>query len=186
MLLETTQIDRREEYYQSLVIATGQIIWTMDARGGMIDDQSNTTWRTFTGQTKEQARGRSWMNALHPEDRERVAAIFAHAIKTRSVYDAEYRLRRHDGEYRYFRARGVPVMDKDGSVNEWVGSSLDITERKQTEEELQWKTAFLEAQVYHSLDGMLVVDSSGKKDSSKSANGGLMGNPPIHCQRPER
>ncbi|MDB6123097.1 MAG: putative sensor protein [Pedosphaera sp.] len=163
MLLEHTQIDRTEEYYQSLVIATGQIVWTMDAQGDMIDDQSNTSWRTFTGHTQAEAKGRGWMNALHPEDRERVAAIFAHAIKTCSVYDAEYRLRRYDGEYRFFRARGVPVLDKDGSVSEWVGSSLDITERRQTEEELQWKTAFLEAQVYDSIDGILVVDSRGKK-----------------------
>ncbi|EEF61003.1 putative PAS/PAC sensor protein [Pedosphaera parvula Ellin514] len=163
MLSKNAQMSLSEERYQSLGIATGQIVWVMDALGNMTDDQSNTTWRTFTGQTREEARGFGWMNALHPDDRERVARIYAQAIKTRSVYDAEYRLRRHDGKYRSVCARGVPVLTEDGKISEWVGSCLDITERKRVEEELHYKTAFLEAQVHHSIDGILVVNSQGKK-----------------------
>jgi PAS domain S-box-containing protein len=163
MGLRSLQRSLVEEGRPPPVVEAEHIVWAMDAHGDMTDHQSNTFWRTFTGQTKEEAQGRGWMKALHPEDRARVAATFAQAIETQSIYDAEYRLRREDGEYRVFSARGVPIMDRQGEIDGWVGSSLDITERRRMEEELRSKTAFLEAQVGHSLDGILVVDSHGKK-----------------------
>ena len=64
-------------------------------------------------------------------DREPTAEIWAKAVRERNLYDTEYRLRRHDGEYRDVMARGVPVLESDGSIREWIGTCTDITPRKQ-------------------------------------------------------
>ena len=136
---------RSEERYRSLVIATAQIVWTTNAQGEVVDDIP--TWRAFTGQSEEEIKGWGWSNALHPEDRERTAAIWRHAVETRALYDTEYRVRRYDGEYRYLAARGVPVVGKDGSIREWVGTCTDITERKRAEEQLHRAHQELEVRV---------------------------------------
>ncbi len=67
---------------------------------------------------------------MHPEDRDRDAQIWNHAVLTKSLYNTEYRIRAADGSYRYFSARGVPVLAADGSIREWVGICTDIHERK--------------------------------------------------------
>src|SRR6185312_1565053 len=70
---------------------------------------------------------------------------------------------RPDGEIRWIRVRGFQVRDDAGKLIRHIGIVTDITRRKQADEELRWKTAFLEAQVDSSLDGILVVDNQGKK-----------------------
>jgi len=124
-----------EERYRSYIELTEQLGWTSNAHGEVVEDIP--TWRRFTGQSKEAAMGWGWSKALHPDDLERTAQIWRKAVSTRSEYEAEYRVRRHDGIYRHFLARGVPVFKADGSVREWVGTCIDITERKQAEKQIQ-------------------------------------------------
>ena len=98
-------------------------------------------WRALTGKSEEELRGWGWVDSLHPEDRERTRAVWSEAVRARSVYETEYRIRKSDGEYRHFVARGVPVLQADGSVREWVGTCTDITERKRAEEALRRASA---------------------------------------------
>lgn len=130
----TEDLRKNETRYRSLVTATSQVVWLTNAQGEVVADIPS--WRTFTGQTEQEARGRGWLNMLHPEDREQTAALWAKAVETHSLYETEFRLRRHDGKYRTIAARGVPVLEKDGSLREWVGTCTDITERKQAEQEM--------------------------------------------------
>ncbi len=123
-----------EERYHGLVAATAQIVWTASAKGEVTEDVP--TWRAFTGQTVDEIKGNGWMAALHPDDCDRIAAIWSAAVQACTLFAAEYRVRRHDGEYRHFSARGVPVMEKDGSIREWIGVCADITEQKRHEDEL--------------------------------------------------
>ncbi|HZG50908.1 MAG TPA: ATP-binding protein, partial [Pyrinomonadaceae bacterium] len=116
--------------YRSLVTATAQVVWTTDAAGRVGDIPA---WRAMTGQTKEEVRGRGWLDAVHPEERERTSQLWFRAVERRSIYATEYRLRQRDGSYRDFAVRGVPVIAEDGSLREWVGTLSDITERKQRE-----------------------------------------------------
>ncbi|MDQ1613876.1 MAG: hypothetical protein QOG00_3807 [Pyrinomonadaceae bacterium] len=116
--------------YRSLVTATAQVVWTADAAGRVADIPA---WRAMTGQTKEEVSGRGWLDAIHPEDRERTAARWRRAVESRSVYATEYRIRQRDGRYRDFAVRGVPVIADDGHLREWVGTLTDITEREQQE-----------------------------------------------------
>jgi PAS domain S-box-containing protein len=123
----------REDRLCALVTATGQILWITNAEGLAAEDVP--TWRAYTGQSLQQIQGWGWLEAVHPEDRERTAHIWSQAVASRSLYEHHYRLRRHDGVYRTFLARGVPLLEADGSVREWVGCCTDITNYQQLVEE---------------------------------------------------
>jgi PAS domain S-box-containing protein len=133
-----------EKRYRSLVTATAQVVWTTDPQG-VVEDMP--MWREITGQTRDEVRGTGWLNAVHPEDRDRTNKVWATAVRDRSLYEIEYRVRRNDGEYRHFGVRGVPVLQEDGSITEWVGTCTDITERKQAEEEVRRLNSELEQRV---------------------------------------
>ncbi len=133
------------ERYRSYIEVTGELGWTTDADGEVVEDIPS--FRKFTGQTHEEVKGRGWSKALHPDDLEYATRIWRQAVQSKTHYEVEYRLRRHDGIYRYFLARGTPVFRENGSVQEWVGICIDITERKRTEEELRKSRDELELRV---------------------------------------
>lgn len=125
-------LEASEARYRSFVTASTQIVWTTDAQGLVAGDLPS--WRAFTGQSLAQIQGWGWADALHPDDRQHTAALWSNAVATRSLYADEYRVRRHNGEYRWLSVHGVPVL-ADGVIREWVGACTDITERKRAEEE---------------------------------------------------
>jgi PAS domain S-box-containing protein len=128
-------IKQSEERYRSLIAATSQLVWTADAEGRCVDQPG---WRAYTGQTEaEMADGFGWLDAVHPDDRERAAQVWMEAVTTRSLYDIEYRIRGADGNYRYFQLRGVPILDEDGSIREWIGTCSDIHDRKLAEDAIK-------------------------------------------------
>lgn len=124
-----------EERFRTLTVATTQIVWTTNAVGEVSGPLPS--WQAFTGQTEEEVRGIGWARAVHPDDVRATTAVWQRAVQERGNYDTEYRVRRHDGVYRHFSARGVPVKNPDGSIREWVGTCTDITERKKAELELR-------------------------------------------------
>ncbi len=120
-----------EARYRSLVLATAQIVWTTDPTGAVVADMP--LWQAYTGRGTEELKGWGWLADLHPDDRERTRAVWQHAVVTRSDYEIEYRLRRHDGVYEWVLARGVPVFGDDGQIREWVGTCTNIQARKEAE-----------------------------------------------------
>jgi len=129
---ETEAIRRSEDRFRSLVLATAQVVWTTDPAGEMADEQPE--WSTFTGMELDEYRGMGWLNAVHPDDRERVAHAWRTAVERRTLLSAEHRMRRADGEWRHVSMRAVPVLEPGGRVREWVGTTTDVTDRKRTEE----------------------------------------------------
>jgi PAS domain S-box-containing protein len=123
---------------------SGQIGWTTPP-DGVVDDIPE--WRKYTGQSIEEVKGWGWLNAMHPDDRKRTTEVWNKAVATKSLYETEYRIRRKDGVYRYFLARGIPSLREDGTIREWVGVCIDITERKEMEENLQKLNQELEKRV---------------------------------------
>jgi PAS domain S-box-containing protein len=96
----------------------------------------NKTWLDFTGQSLEHEIGNGWAEGIHPDDRDRYLAIYSEAFDARHEFNMEYRLRSFDGQYHWVFDRGVPRTDSDGSFLGFIGSSLDITDRKAMEETL--------------------------------------------------
>jgi PAS domain S-box-containing protein len=124
-----------EERYRALAMATDQIVWRCDPAGNNVWTSEN--WKRIVGWENEEAKGSDWINFVHPDDRSRALQSWQEAVKTRREYHAEVRIRIRDGNYRYFEARGVPVRNPDGTVREWIGANVDITERKRVEHELR-------------------------------------------------
>ena len=96
----------------------------------------NHGWLQFTGRSFEQEQGNGWAEGVHSEDFERCWNTYAKAFDRREPLQMEYRLRRHDGEYRWVLDQGVPRFHADGSFAGYIGSCIDVTERKLAEEAL--------------------------------------------------
>ncbi|MCC5640307.1 PAS domain S-box protein [Nostoc sp. CHAB 5844] len=138
-------LEKSETRYRSLVIATSQAVWTTDANGYVVEDMP--FWRALTGQTEAEIQGWGWLDAIHIEDQERTTQLWTQAVLTKSPYQIEHRVRVADGSYRFFAVRGVPMLDADNQIQEWIGTDTDITDRKVAEEALQQAKAELEIKV---------------------------------------
>lgn len=93
----------------------------------------NKAWLEFTGRPIVQELGEGWMENIHPEDYERCLDTYYTAFDARRDFEMEYRLRRHDGVYRWIVDRGTPLLGQDGGFAGFIGGCIDITERKESE-----------------------------------------------------
>jgi PAS domain S-box-containing protein len=96
----------------------------------------NQPWLDFSGRTLDQEFGNGWSEGVHPDDLHTCLITYDHAFDRREEFKMEYRLRRFDGEYRWVLDIGVPRFSADGSFSGYIGSCIDITERKLAEEVL--------------------------------------------------
>jgi PAS domain S-box-containing protein len=124
-----TLLERQEERYRTYIGSLSHILWTTDATGRVIADLPS--WRAYTGQAEEEVQGLGWLDPVHLDDREAAVRAWRSAVEKREVFDLEFRLRSGCGEYRPFHCRGVPIINPDGSVREWIGTCTDITEATQ-------------------------------------------------------
>lgn len=107
----------------------------------------NRGWLKFTGRTMEQELGDGWAAGVHPDDLQRCLQIYNTSFDARTDFEMEYRLRRNDGEYRWIVDYGVPRFGSNGVFCGYIGSCLDITERKRYEMSLrEWTGRLIHAQ----------------------------------------
>jgi PAS domain S-box-containing protein len=122
-------LQQQEERYRTYIGTVAHILWSADANGAVVGDLP--TWRTYTGQNEEEVLGAGWLEAVHPDDRPRVREAWETAVGQRSIFEHDFQIRSSAGEYRYFHCLGVPIVNGDGSVREWIGTCADTTEARQ-------------------------------------------------------
>ncbi len=121
--------------YRLLVEHSPVMIWRAGLDASC--DYFNETWLSFTGRTLEQEMGNGWAEGVHADDFERCVAYYLDHFHRREPFEMEYRLRRHDGVYRWIFDRGVPFTDDTGAFAGFIGSCVDVDERRQAQEAQQ-------------------------------------------------
>nr|WKN35480.1 PAS domain S-box protein [Tunicatimonas sp. TK19036] len=126
---------QEEELFQSFADIAPALLWVTDPIG--VCTFLSRAWYEYTGQTEETGLGFGWIDAIHPDDQVAAKDIFLTATKYQKAFQLDYRLRYKDGNYRWAIDAGQPRFSKTGEFLGYVGSVIDIHDRKQTEEALQ-------------------------------------------------
>jgi PAS domain S-box-containing protein len=119
-----TALRLSRERYKSLMMVTAAIVWTAAPDGRIYEDVP--MWEVFTGQTSDEYKGYGWLNALHPDDRDSTLSLWIDALEIKHPIEALFRVRLRDGTYQQMLAVGLPVLNLDGSVWEWVGTITEV------------------------------------------------------------
>lgn len=125
----------QEERYRALIEASSAMVWRADASGIIVDGSLN--WGATSSTPPENGGDYAWLDAVHPEDRERVTAAWLETLASEEASTSEYRVLAPDGEYRWVLTRAVPLHDADEVVQEWIGTVTDIHEQKLAAERLR-------------------------------------------------
>ena len=154
---------RSEEKFRRILTTAPDVAWSSDRNGHTIYISPKaesvlgyTTQEIYAGGTH------LWLNQIHAEDFGRVNQAYAALFEKHSAYDEEYRIRCKDGSWIWVHDRASGTHEEDGVLYA-DGFLCDVTARKQAEEELRSKSAFLEAQANSTIDGILVVDRNGNR-----------------------
>ncbi len=129
------ELRESEQRWRNLTEALPQLVWSARPDGAC--DYFSMQWTQHTGVPEDRLLGWQWMETLHPNDREPTRQLWTSSVAGHGPYDVEYRVRRTDGEYRWFKTRGVPIRDSEGRIVKWFGTCTDITDLRRTEEALR-------------------------------------------------
>lgn len=132
-------LQESEDRFRLIADATPVMIWMADSN--QLYDYFNQVWLEFTGYSLEQQLDNGWVEAIHPKDKEQRQTLYSNAFDAREKFQIQYRLRRADGQYRWVLDTGVPRFTPGGNFVGYIGSCIDITDRKQVEEKLQQEIA---------------------------------------------
>src|SRR6201993_1848355 len=160
--LQNTQeaVRRSERELRDVVNSVPAHVWRTLPEGEV--DFVNDRWSQFTGLALDEALGWKWEAVLHPDDRARVVADWQTALKNGQALEYEARVRRADGEYRWWFIRNEPLRDETGKIIKWYGSAIDIEDRKRAERALRkseerWRSVF-----ENSAIGVALTDLNGR------------------------
>ena len=131
---DTALLREREEHFRIVANSVPVVIWMTgpDTHCTYV----NQVWLDFTGRSLEMELGFGWTESLHPDDAQNCLDCYARAFERREPVQVEYRLRRRDGQYRWFLACGVPRFEANGTFCGYIGSAMDISSRRELEDAL--------------------------------------------------
>lgn len=129
------RLTESEMRFRQIAEGLPQLVWTCRGEDGYCDYLS-PQWVRYTGIPEKQQLGFLWVEQIHPDDREPTIAKWTDAVATDGQFLCEFRIRRHDGVFRWFQTRAVPLRDATGRVVKWFGTNTDIHDRRRTEEAL--------------------------------------------------
>jgi len=127
-----SRLTRSRDFHLKLFQQFPHMVWRSGPDGKC--DYFNKTWLLFTGRKLEQELGDGWPEGVHPDDLDHCRKVYLNAFGRHEPFEIKYRLRRHDGEYRWLMGNGAPYEDLNGDFAGYIGASYDITERKLAEE----------------------------------------------------
>ncbi len=122
-----------EQHYRNLANSGTILIWTTDLEGQC--DYLNQPWLEFTGRKLEHELGEGWLKGIHPGDRRRFKAMYEGAFAQQEPFSLIYRLRRHDGVYRWVQTSGAPRFDTEGNLLGYIGKCFDINDQVTAQEQ---------------------------------------------------
>ena len=152
-----------EARYRTLAETLPQLVWTCMPDGRC--DYLSRQWTDYTGIPEQAQLGSRWLHSLHPDDRGRTRAHWIGAVARHHAYDIDFRVRRHDGAWRWFKSRGTPIKDESGSTAYWFGTCTDIQMIVEARE--------LQARLQHVLERQ-VEERTAERDGVWSASSDLM------------
>ena len=154
--LSEAALRESEARFRFIVDKSPGLIWVTD-----VNEQCswfNKTWLTFTGRNIHQELGNGWIESVHVDDLAASQKIAHTQFDLREPFSLEYRLRRHDGEYRWILCIGQPRFDENGAFKGYVGTCLDTTENKQATEAIRESKALLQDVIDSTPDWICVKD----------------------------
>src|SRR5579863_6711437 len=138
---QNDRLQRTERELREVIETIPCLAWTATADGNA--EFFNRRWLEYAGLTMDQAQGSGWTTALHPSDFNGLVDYWQRILASRQPGEFEARLRRFDGEYRWFLFRATPRLDENGRVVKWYGTNIDIEERKRAEQDLRRSETYL-------------------------------------------
>ncbi len=122
-----------ERRFRNLADSMPQIVWTANPAGEV--DYYNQRVHEFSGFSQQADGTWKWQPVLHPDDEQRTLEVWQQALETGQIYECEHRLKKIDGEFRWYLSRGMPVKDERGCITKWYGTATDIHAQKQYQAE---------------------------------------------------
>ncbi len=140
------QLAENEVVFHTLIESMPHLVWIANASGEVVF--FNKRWEEYTGKTSDQSAKWKWEEFIHPEDLDRLNKEWLMSVQTGENYEVESRILRHNGEYRWFMIRGLPIRDiTSGKIIRWIGTNTDINAIKEAEESLHVSNTELETKV---------------------------------------
>jgi PAS domain S-box-containing protein len=139
----STNIDeqrRSVDRTKKLVEATSQAIWTASAKG--LVSSYSPSWGELTGQGEREMSGLGWLEAIYGPDRPRVSASWQHSIHTGEHFSEQFRVWSVHNRFLHIRAKGVPLMDREGNILEWIVANTDVTEQVEAQQQLRERASY--------------------------------------------
>lgn len=150
LLRLNAELVARNQELDAIIHTAPDIIFSRNASGAR--DYISDRFYDYTGAPAASANGFGWLDYVYPEDKEQAMTHWARCVESGANYEAEYRLRSGDGDYRWFRARAVPIRGDDGNILKWYGTCSDIHDSKVLEQSIRDSAAELEKMVDRRTD----------------------------------
>lgn len=151
------QLAGKNEQLDAILQTAPDIIFS--SRGDGSRDYISDRFFEYSGAVPQTAAGFGWMDYVHPADRESIKDHWTRCIQSGDLYEAEYRIRQKEGEYRWFRARAIPIRDQEGAIVRWYGTCSDIHDSKLLEQSIRDDAAALEKAVEERTEALRLLSS---------------------------
>jgi PAS domain S-box-containing protein len=157
LALLNAQLKGKNEQLDAILQTAPDIIFSSKGDGSR--DYISERFSEYTGTLADSAAGFGWMDYVHPEDREPLKSQWVRCVESGAHYEAEYRIRAKNGDYRWFRARAIPIRNEEGNIARWYGTCSDIHDSKLLEHSIRENAATLERLVEERTEALRQLSS---------------------------